>query len=151
MMLNLAQTQVRPAPTRRKVKTPIHAQALMVKDLVPGERVTPIHYNTDGTLIEISADAIFGTLTVVSIAPNEGTFVGYDTLRKQITLTFDDCGIPDEKLNWSSTCCTLPWAIAVELLRAHCDATREIPVRGPVVSRQLVGVGEKTIKPSWAP
>jgi len=149
-------------PTQGAIlKSPQHPAALMVKDLRVSDRITVVEFLAEEPTTSFE-DTLFSTITITKINPTEGTFDGYDTLHQLVTKSFEKCGIPDTPFDdWSEHICTLNWEIAMDLLREHRDATRELPNRGSVdrskdsYDRQLVGVhtgnskSPETIKPSW--
>lgn len=144
-MLNLAQTQVRPAPTRRKLSKAMQRNAMMVKSLQVNMRVTIVSH-TFGMPVNIVNDFSSQTITITAIDEVEGTLTGFDGLTPHtiVTKTFKECGIPNESDGWSTEVCTIPWEDASKLHRDFVNATRVSPF-----NRQLVGTDLLSTTPSW--
>lgn len=120
----------------------LQATALMVKDLKKSMRVTVVHH-LFGMPYSIVDDVASHSVTITNVIPGEGNFTGFIDEQQPhtlVTMTFAECGIPDNPDGWSADVCTIPSADAEILQNNFIDATRERPL-----NRQLVATGQKTI------
>lgn len=142
---------------------PLHHEARRASNIKVGDLIVPIQYGPDRTPTNKVEFAGFDGLTVHSKNMRTRTIEGTDSIGQKVTKTFAELGLPRFVIpglrwgRWSSQVCTVPHAVALDMMRDYVNTHRQPLNRGPgpgpfdvvAISRNKIGLDEFSKRTPW--
>lgn len=142
---------------------PLHRQAQTAFSIKKGDEIVPVQYSPDRTPTDKVEFAAFDTLTIISKKIFHGVVEVYDGFHQVKTMTFQELGLPRFTIpllkwgRWSRQVCTVPNAVALDMMRDYVNTNRSTLNRGPgpgpfdaaAISKNRIGLSETSVFTAW--